>query len=354
MSPKPVKLGILIDGPEISELGVRGMTLKVEQVNDDGGVWGRPVELVFATADAAYEGLPDNTVGAWLELAADTEVVGIIGPAITANTLAIVDLVDQHKVPTIHWGGTERAKGEWYFQYQLDSLSNDGPFLLRLMEAHGHRRVGVLHTHSAEGDEIYEYFEREAQLGGFQIVAHEMVGFHQEDVLPEMTRIKEQSPDAAVMLGWHSLPFARAMKALQWRVPRYGTITFFRITSEPDLVADNEGLLYWADQYEPRNPAVIAIREAWRARFGEDAPDHIGPYCHYDLVTLMVEGLKRAPNVSRAGLKVGLERVHQLPCASGGRNPVMGYSPGDRQAIKGPDLLMYRTIRDGCPVTYEL
>ena len=353
MSPKALKLGILIDGPELSELGVRGMTLKTEQVNEAGGVWGRPVELVFETADAAYDGLPDNTARAWRRLAADTEVVGIIGPAITANTLAIVDLVDQEKVPTIHWGGTERAKGEWYFQYQLDSLSNDGPFLLRLLESHGHRRVGVLHTRSAEGEEIYEYFEREAQLTGIRTVAHETVAIHEEDVLEEMRRIKEQSPDAMVMLGWHALPFLHAMKELEWRIPRYGTITCFRVTSEPDLVADNEGLLYWADQYEPRNPTVIAIRDAYRLRFGEDAPDHIGVYCHYDLVTLMVEGLKRAPNVSRAGLKVGLERVHQLPCATGGLRPVMGYSPGDRQAIKGPDLLMYRTIRDGHAVTYE-
>jgi hypothetical protein len=57
--------------------------------------------------------------------------------------------------------------------------------------------------------------------------------------------------------------------------------------------------------------------------------------------------LLRATNLSRAGLKDGLENVKQVPCAVGGENPVMGFCRWDRQAIKGPDLMMYRTVKNG-------
>jgi hypothetical protein len=66
----------------------------------------------------------------------------------------------------------------------------------------------------------------------------------------------------------------------------------------------------------------------------------------------MVEGLKRAPNLSRAGLKEGLESVKQIPACTGGVHPTMGFCKWDRQALKGPDLMMHRRVRGGRVESY--
>ena len=60
----------------------------------------------------------------------------------------------------------------------------------------------------------------------------------------------------------------------------------------------------------------------------------------------------RAERIDRAGLREGLERVKQLPAASGYEGTLMGFGVWDRGALKGPFLVL-RAWRDGRTVQVD-
>ncbi len=356
MAATPIKLGVLHDAPVISPENplFHGMAIKLDEFNAKGGVQGRRVELVYQAANGAHDGLPENAAAAWRRLAANPEVVGIFGPGITDNTLAVTDAVQEGKVPTIQWSGSDRARGEWYFHFQAGSLQDEGPYLARLMAREGRRRVGLLQTMGPVGDQYFEGFRAAARDLGLEMVAHQLADVHATDVVPQLRRLREAQPDCLLFLGMQepALALGRGVRRLRWSIPRYSNIAMLTVARDPETARINEGIV-WVDQYEPRNPVLKSLNEAYRRRYRRPAPLVFTAAIGYDMMTLMLEGLRLAPNLSRAGLKAGLEQVRHLPCATGGLHPIMGFGPWDRGAIKGPDLLMFRTVRKGQVVTYE-
>jgi hypothetical protein len=55
---------------------------------------------------------------------------------------------------------------------------------------------------------------------------------------------------------------------------------------------------------------------------------------------LLGEGLARAPELARAGVRAGLERVKALPAATGRPGTAMGFGNWDRGALKGEYLVL--------------
>src|SRR5262249_61748785 len=60
----------------------------------------------------------------------------------------------------------------------------------------------------------------------------------------------------------------------------------------------------------------------------------------YDMGRLLAEGVARAPELTRAGVRAGLERVKALPAATGRPGTLMGFGNWDRGALKGPYLVL--------------
>jgi branched-chain amino acid transport system substrate-binding protein len=348
MTATPIKIGILWDEPIQHDWYMKSMRLKLDEFNAAGGVEGRMVEVVERVGDGAHSGLPEHLVPAYRELAADPAIVGILGPNITDNCLVLVDEVDRTKLPTLCWPGSEDCRGEWLFQYQIGSFADETLFLARAMVKAGHRRIGVVQV-GTTGMFYFRHFEREARFLDVSIVGKEYAHVHQQDLGKQLERLRSLRPDALLFLGMGAptLPFCRLPREMGWMVPRYGNLAFLQIGwLEGDALQPFEGTM-WVDQYEPGNETLQAFEAKYRARFGEPPlPSPLAP-AGWDLMTLMCEGLLRAPNLSRAGLKVGLENVKQVPAAMGGQKPVMGFCKWDRQALKGPDILNYRRVRDG-------
>jgi len=64
---------------------------------------------------------------------------------------------------------------------------------------------------------------------------------------------------------------------------------------------------------------------------------------------LLAEGIAHAPELTRAGIRTGMERVKALPAATGRAGTVMGFGNWDRAALKGPYLVL-REWRGGLSI----
>src|SRR6056297_2890563 len=92
-SPDPVRIGYVaaITG-RLSQLGIdgrNGVEMAVQERNENGGVLGRPVEMIVRDDEST----PDVGIAVLNELARDAMVEAVIGP-LTSNMLPAVQSVD--------------------------------------------------------------------------------------------------------------------------------------------------------------------------------------------------------------------------------------------------------------------
>jgi hypothetical protein len=90
--------------------------------------------------------------------------------------------------------------------------------------------------------------------------------------------------------------------------------------------------------YSDRNTTLRALRE----RLGPEVASGPGPAYGYDLGRLVGEGLARAPERTRDGVKEGLEQIKWLPAAEGHEGTLLGFGHCDRGALHGRYLVLRR------------
>jgi branched-chain amino acid transport system substrate-binding protein len=97
----PVRIGLVagLTGAEAghSQMAARGATLAIEEVNRQGGVLGRPMELLSEDNQST----PPGTVVATSKLLADPAVAAIILPPTSAQTLAVLPAIAKRGIPAM-------------------------------------------------------------------------------------------------------------------------------------------------------------------------------------------------------------------------------------------------------------
>jgi ABC-type branched-subunit amino acid transport system substrate-binding protein len=343
-----IRIGLLRDVVGAGhDFGGNATRLAIDDANARGGVQGRPVELAVRAVERAA-GTHDNVAAAqaaWRELVHDEQVLGLIGPSTTPVALAVHQEVEATGVPAIHWAGTDQACGDWHFQFQAGYLPDEGPALAYLMAREGRRRVFCFRGEGGYGAAYLEPFLRAAEPLGLTIAGETAIPFGAQDLRAEVAAARASEADAVVAMGLFGagLPLARAIREAGWSVACHGNCGFALIAA---LSAEaRETLSGWVstDMFDPHNGTNRKLLDAYAARYGV-RPASASAAFGYDLARLMLEGLRLAPELTRAGLRRGLEQVRALPAATGGAGSWMAFGAHDRLALKGPRLFVFQRI----------
>jgi ABC-type branched-subunit amino acid transport system substrate-binding protein len=270
-----------------------------------------------------------------------------LGPAITDNALAVRPLVDRLGLPCINYTGSEKARSEFMFQYQVGSLEEEPYVIARHLATRRLRRVVVAYDDSVIGRTNAAYFEDAAARHGVDVAARTLVSPDGRDAVAAVAALSAAA-DALVYLGLglsaHSL--SEALSEAGRDVPVVANASLLFGYARRDWARAWEGWAY-VDVVSEDNPTYAAFLGRWDGR--EPAPTLAAAY---DMGRLIAEGLARSPEPTRAGLVAGLERVKQLPSALGEAGTVMGFGPLDRAALKGPYLVV-RAWRGGRSVKWS-
>ncbi len=284
-------------------------------------------------------GLPSGTAGAveraFMELAAQ-DVVMIVGPAIGDNALAATPWVEREKIPTINWAGAERARGEYMFHLQVGSHEDESLVMARHLLAVGARRIGVVYDLSPIGTRHLKYLEDEARIIGLEIVATEGISPLEEDASAAVDAVLAAMPDGFVYLGLGmSAPaVARPLAARGWQGPRIMNTAGIR-GYHGDFAATVDGWTY-VDMHSDANRTLFNLREA----MGLPPEQALAVAKGHDIGRLVAEGLARAEEFTREGVKTGLEQVKWLPAAEGHEGTLLGFGIQDRGALHGHYLVL--------------
>jgi branched-chain amino acid transport system substrate-binding protein len=333
-----VKIGFLNDmaaaGPAPGDDMIAWIEREIAAVRKAGRFDG-DVEIVRGYGLGLPSGTGEAVERAFAELVA-ADVALIVGPAIGDNALHITPFVERAGVPTINWAGAERARGEWMFHLQVGSHEDESLVIARHLAALGKRRLGVVHDRSPIGTRHLQFLIEEARVIGSAIVAAEAISPLDERAGSAVGSVLAARPDAIVYLGLGlSAPaVARALVAEGWRGPRMMNTAGIRGYHGDFAQICNEWT--YIDMHSDGNHVlarVIAEEELGRDKALAVAKGH-------DLGRLVAEAVARAPSLTRAGLREGLEKVKWLPAAEGNEGTLLGFGIQDRGALHGRYLVV--------------
>jgi ABC-type branched-subunit amino acid transport system substrate-binding protein len=344
-----IRIGLLreVAGDTAHDHTGNAIRLVINDVNARGGLHGRPIELVVRVAGRGDLGTQESVrqaVAAWDALVRDEGVLALIGPATTPCAIAVHPRVESTGIPAIHWADTDEACGEWHFQFQAGCLPEEGLALAFLFARRSHRRVACFRGEGPYGEAYLRPFLRAAEALGIEVAAEFAIPPTATDVRQEVEAARRSGAEAMVAMGLFGvgLSLARAIREAGWEVACYGNCGFALGAAHSEARRLLAGWIA-TDLFDPHNRTTQAFLERYERRYGV-RPASAAPAFGHDLATLMVEGIRRAPELSRAGLRRGLEAVRDLPAATGGAGRRMGFSSRDRLALKGPRLFLFQRI----------
>jgi ABC-type branched-subunit amino acid transport system substrate-binding protein len=299
------------------------------------------VDVSTVVAEGHPRGEPAVTAGALRELGADPDVLAVIGPAISDNAIACTPVADEIEVPCINWSGSQLTRSRWMFHYQVGSLEEEPYVIARHLAERGLRRVALVREDSIIGRQYASFLEDAVVLSGLELLGTVDLSVSGDDGDAAVAGLDELAPDAVVYLGlgMSARGLSLAMVGRPWPVVTNSALMFAH--ANPDWRKEIDGWVY-VDAYDEAN-------EVRRALFEQlDVPEAVGmgPIATYDMGRLVGYGLAHAAEVTRAGVRDGLERVKQVPSALGSPGTIMGFGNWKHNALEGGYLVL-RQWRDG-------
>lgn len=234
---KVAKIGVIAPlSGDLSALGKgieHSVDLAIKQANESGAIPGWTLELA-AEDDEAKK---DVGINAATKLAADPEVVGVVGTLNSsvaegvAPVLApknIVQVSPANTNPALTQGANfatapERTYPNYFRTCTTDSIQ--GPFAARyLFEKAGIKEVATVHDKKTYGQGLAEAFTKEYEKLGGKVVVAETINPDDEKFETVITKIKGANPGAVYYGGEYPQagPFSQQMKAAGLNVPLMG------------------------------------------------------------------------------------------------------------------------------------
>ncbi len=332
-----IRIGILDDSPDGMNPELREQVAKLA-LEDIAGRFGRPVDWVVKRVDGPPYGTAKALEDGYAALV-DAGVIAILGPAMGDGANVAVPLADRAQMPTLNYAGTERGRSEWMFHLQIGSHEDEPLWLARHLVDAGRRKVALIFERAAIGARYGRFFEEASEILGLEIVTRLAVTPGSDDFSGVFVSIERAQPEAIVYLGLglcHA-PIAAGLRAARVGVPCLTNTCGLFGWADPAAARGFDGWLY-LDMISERNRDYMRLLD----RIGSKPGSGPGVAFHYELYHLLAEALARAPELTRAGMREGFERIKPLPSVLGEPGTFAGFGHFDRGALKGPYLVLRR------------
>lgn len=349
-SGAPYKIGAIfaITGTA-SSLGIpeRNTAVMLERrINEAGGIKGHPVQIIVE--DNKSE--PAEAVNAAMRLIERDQVVAIVGPSRTGDSLAVAGVAEREQVPLLSCAAgidiVEPVR-KWVFKTpQSDRMAVQK--IIGYLRPRKIRQVAVISDNSPFGKGGLKEIQRLMPAAGFQIVDAQEYGPTDTSMMTQLTKIKAARPQAVICWGTPPGPatIAKEMKQLAIRAPlicSHGVAneTFLRVAGNAaNGVVLPAGRLIVVDQIPPGNRQRKVLQQyagLYRAEFHKNA-DTFGGHA-WDAIQLVVAGLRKV-GPDRAKLRDEIERTRGFVGTGG----IFSFSPTEHNGLTKDAFVMVEVV----------
>lgn len=354
---EPIKIGGLfaVTGPAsfLGEPERNTAQMVVNQINAAGGIKGRKLELIALDT----QGDATKAVQAATRLVKEN-VVAIIGPSTTGDTMAVIPVVERARVPLISCAAgiriTEPVK-PWVFK----TAQNDYLAVARIYEHLVKQRltkVAILTVSDSFGSSGREQLKAQAARYGIQIVSDDTYGPKDTDMTPQLTKVRGSKAQALICWGTNPGPaiIARNFRQLGMKLPLYmshgvSSKKFIELAGDAaEGIKLPSGRVLVADRLpktDRQKKALLSYVNEYQRNFKAEG-DHFGGHA-WDAMMLLKGALERG-TATRDSVRAQLERTRGFAGIGG----IFNYGPKDHSGltkdafvlleVKGKDWVLLR------------
>lgn len=297
-----VKLGVIepLTGPAsyYGERILQGVQLATKRINAAGGVLGK--EIVLVVEDDQTDA--DQTVALFRRIAADNEVLAVIGPTHSRSFLAAAPLAEELQIVFASAGSgapwPEGLPNQWNFRNTVPFTVMVVSQLETVLLGSGAQRVGSIYSDDNPGVAAPQSIGAAwiAATDGVEMVTEQVAATGTTDYGPQITQLIAADLDAVIVNlitedGALFMSQARSRGLTAPFVSGNNGLLDLRIVELSGGAA--EGLIV-PSHFDPNRESAETkgFLEAWAAEFGV-LDDFLVTYGH-DLVYIMVEAMNKA------------------------------------------------------------
>lgn len=351
---EPIKIGsfLSVTGPAsfLGDPELKTLEMYIEKINEDGGVLGRPLELVHYD-DVGNASSARNFAS---RLIRSDRVDIIVGGSTTGATMAVAPLVQQAKIPFISLAGavviTDPVK-PWVFKTpQSDRMASER--ILGDMKARGITRIGLISGTGGFGSSGRAQTLEVARDMGIEVLADVTYSGSDTDMTAQLTNIRNTEGVQAVLnFGFGQGPaiVTRNYAQLGIDLPFYqshgvASDSFLalageaaeglRLPASPLLVPDS------LPDDDPQKAIVQKYKSEYEARWNSKVST-FGGYA-YDGLMLAVKAIEAAGSTDPEAVREALENIRGYVGVTGEFN----MSPDDHNGLDA-DSFRILEVQDG-------
>jgi branched-chain amino acid transport system substrate-binding protein len=224
---KPIKIGLVaaLSGQSaLSGEGItRGLTIAINDINANGGVLGRKLELVRRDDESN----PNKGQLAARELIDREGCAVLFGGIDSPVSLGIVPLINESKKPFMGvWAAATKitqngADPNYAFRVSAVDALVDKRLLSHAAAKHDAKAPGLLLINNGWGDSNRAGLTAAAEQSGIKLAAIEKMEEQDVDLTPQVSRLRAAGADVVILVA-NAAPGAQAVKAMQrvaWQAP---------------------------------------------------------------------------------------------------------------------------------------
>lgn len=325
----------------------------VKQINDDGGINGKKIELVVYDNESSET----QSLVVTKKLVEQDKVAAIIGGGTTPTTMPLLPYIEKSKVPVVSVGSGDAISSpveerHWVFKTPVDN-EDISVSIIELLKKENKKNIAFMALNNAYGDSGLKTFEKVAKDNGIEIITVEKFGMGDKDMKPQLTKIKGLNPDAIVV--WSIPPAASIVNRNYWELKMDNMLIY-------PAGAGSNAFVELAGK-DAAEGTYVAAGKVWVSDLIEDGDvqkDIITKYVKdfesntkhgaspidgmaYDSMLLISKAIEKSGDkVTRDSIRDNLEKLENVVGVTG----VFNLSDKDHQGLKAEDALMVQ-VKNG-------
>lgn len=327
--------GITGDYSSYYEPSQAAVTVAIDEINENGGVLGKNVELVSADNLSTVEGAVQG-----FSRLVDVEKVVAVGGVESTGGLAIVDSANELEIPVFCPGcGTpELDTGAGQFMWRITGSDSDGGTIAaQFARDEGIKRVAIMAQNTEGMSEPADIFKKVFVEGtGGEVVADVRFNPGRSSYQAELAQAFDAKPDAVYLAAGHE---AASVIFREWQRRGYGGKFFV----SPDLVTPpiatlmpelEDGVAVGAiAAYDTDSPAYKAFAEKFEAKTGHQPAAGVYDANQYDQYIALALAIAKAQSTEGAAIAEAIPEV-----LNPGGTVVHSYAEGVKELEAGNEI----------------
>ncbi|MCG8669365.1 MAG: ABC transporter substrate-binding protein [Pseudomonadales bacterium] len=357
---QPIIIGLDADLSAVAKQGglaiQRGALIAIEEINDKGGVLGRPLKLISKD----HRGNPSRGLVNIENFATQENLVAVIGGVHTPVALNELPAIHKHKIIYLGpWAaGTPVVENGYQPNYVFRVSIRDnqaGKVLIGEAKRQGHKSVALLLERTGWGTSNEKSMKAAAEELGINISTIQWFNWREKDLSLQISNIIN-SPAEAIMLVANAPEGAVAALNLvnidkekrlpiisHWGISGGAFVSAVGLENlqQLDISVIQTFSFLTAYNKQKSNQVLAQYREQFEDNINaESIVAPVGVAHAYDLVYLLLQAIEQAGTIERTKVRDELER---LPSYKGlVKEYTPAFSPQQHDALLAPD---YRIMK---------